>query len=199
MDAYDVLQISRDATLDEAEAAYHRLLRIHHPDVHASHGPEALAEAEAHTRELNQAIAVLRRTIRRQGPMPPGGWIEPPPGPPSDEATAPATCPICEAPVTSLDEFERHLALRHGELGRKRRRTRPPSPRVASMSRWLVDAWYAVPVVFAAFPGILGYWLYLELGLPPLGVQRPSADYGAVALLSITAFWALRTTIPRRE
>jgi hypothetical protein len=131
--------------------------------------------------------------------VPPGGWIETPAPTPASESTGPASCPICDAPVGSLDEFERHLARRHGQLGMQRR-THPRSTRLDRASRWLVDAWYTTPVVFAAFPAILAYWLYLEvLGLPPLGARGAEGGYGLVAFLGITAFWALRATIPRRD
>jgi uncharacterized C2H2 Zn-finger protein len=48
------------ASLDQAEAAYHRLLRIHHPDLHQEGGAHELAAAEARTRALNAAIAQVR-------------------------------------------------------------------------------------------------------------------------------------------
>lgn len=60
MDPYEVLGIPPTATLDDAEAAYHHLLRIHHPDMHHGAGPDAVAAAEKRTRELNAAIGLVR-------------------------------------------------------------------------------------------------------------------------------------------
>lgn len=60
MTPQEVLGISPGASLDEAEVAYHQLLRRHHPDLHQASGPEALAAAEARTRALNSAIEWLR-------------------------------------------------------------------------------------------------------------------------------------------
>jgi hypothetical protein len=57
---YEVLGIARDASLAEAEDAYHRLMRQEHPDVHHHAGPDRVATAELRTRDLNAAIAAVR-------------------------------------------------------------------------------------------------------------------------------------------
>lgn len=69
-DPYEVLGLAPDATLDDAEHAYHhRLLRCH-PDLHTAEGPDAVRRAENETRDLNEAITRLRRGYR---PYRPGG------------------------------------------------------------------------------------------------------------------------------
>ena len=60
IDCYAILGIQWTASLEEAERAYHDLVRQWHPDRFHNAGPEALEEAEARTRELNDAIATLR-------------------------------------------------------------------------------------------------------------------------------------------
>lgn len=65
-DPYRILGVPSGASLDEAEDAYHRLLRQEHPDLHHTAGPERVADAERRTRELNAAISAIRdaETIR---------------------------------------------------------------------------------------------------------------------------------------
>ncbi len=61
-----MLGVAPGTSAGEAEDAYrHRLLSCH-PDLHAAEGPEAVARAEAETRELNQAIDLIRRGYRPQ-------------------------------------------------------------------------------------------------------------------------------------
>jgi curved DNA-binding protein CbpA len=59
-DAHATLGLAPGASLDEAEEAYYRLLRLEHPDLHQGAGPERVAQAEQRTRELNAAISALR-------------------------------------------------------------------------------------------------------------------------------------------
>jgi hypothetical protein len=59
-DPYAVLGIPRAATLDQAEEAYLRRMRLEHPDVHHLAGPERVAEAEQIARELTGAIHEIR-------------------------------------------------------------------------------------------------------------------------------------------
>jgi DnaJ like chaperone protein len=56
-DPYEVLGVSRDASLDEIRAAYRRLMRAHHPDLLAARGvpPESVAIATARVARINAA------------------------------------------------------------------------------------------------------------------------------------------------
>ncbi len=60
MNPYQVLGVAPTASMDEIEAAYRHQVRAHHPDLHQGESPEALAEAEAVTRSLNEAMALVR-------------------------------------------------------------------------------------------------------------------------------------------
>jgi curved DNA-binding protein CbpA len=60
LDPHRVLGVPRGVSIEEAEDAYHRLLRHEHPDLHHGAGPERVAHAERRTRELNAAISTLR-------------------------------------------------------------------------------------------------------------------------------------------
>ncbi len=71
MTPYEILGIAPSASLDEAEAAYHRLLRIHHPDLHQDESADAIAAAELRTRACNVAIEQIR-IDERSGPLPAG-------------------------------------------------------------------------------------------------------------------------------
>lgn len=60
MNPYDVLGVSPASSLAEIETRYRLLLREWHPDVHYASGPDAVARAEAMTRELNAAMSRIR-------------------------------------------------------------------------------------------------------------------------------------------
>ena len=60
MNPYQVLGVAPTASMDEIEAAYRQQLRAHHPDLHQGESPEELAAAEATTRSLNEAMALVR-------------------------------------------------------------------------------------------------------------------------------------------
>jgi curved DNA-binding protein CbpA len=59
MNPYQVLGVA-PASMDEIEAAYRQQVRAHHPDLHQGEPADALAEAEATTRTLNEAMALVR-------------------------------------------------------------------------------------------------------------------------------------------
>jgi hypothetical protein len=66
-DPYDVLGVGEDATDNEIEAAYRRLVEIYHPDRFSGNRPEVRAEAERRMHDLNVAHDQLRgrRRARR--------------------------------------------------------------------------------------------------------------------------------------
>lgn len=55
---YDILEVSPSATLAEIKRAYHRLARLHHPDLNR----QAL---DTHIKRLNEAYQVLRDPHKR--------------------------------------------------------------------------------------------------------------------------------------
>ncbi|MGH2497059.1 MAG: DnaJ domain-containing protein [Ktedonobacteraceae bacterium] len=55
---YDILEVSPSATLAEIKRAYHRLARLHHPDLNK----QAL---DTHIKRLNEAYNVLRDLQKR--------------------------------------------------------------------------------------------------------------------------------------
>lgn len=55
---YDILEVSPSATLAEIKRAYHRLARLHHPDLNK----QAL---DTHIKRLNEAYQVLRDLHKR--------------------------------------------------------------------------------------------------------------------------------------
>ena len=55
---YDILEVSPTATLAEIKRAYHRLARLHHPDLNR----QAL---DTHIKRLNEAYQVLRDLHKR--------------------------------------------------------------------------------------------------------------------------------------
>jgi molecular chaperone DnaJ len=58
-DYYEVLEVPRDATVDDLRRAYRRLAKQYHPDVNKEPG------AEEHFKEINEAYAVLSDDGRR--------------------------------------------------------------------------------------------------------------------------------------
>jgi len=100
MNPFQVLGVGPDAPPDEIELTYRRLLRAHHPDLHQGADPAELAEAEQRTRELNQAMALIRAGWRPRADVPGGfrfddrprsraSWPPPRGAPASDQAPPP--------------------------------------------------------------------------------------------------------------
>jgi len=58
---WDVLGVSRSASMDEIKRAYHSKLRMYHPDRVNGLGPEFIRMAEDRTRELNSAFEQAKR------------------------------------------------------------------------------------------------------------------------------------------
>ncbi|GAC1568100.1 MAG: hypothetical protein NVS3B14_16190 [Ktedonobacteraceae bacterium] len=57
-DYYDILEVPPTATLGEIKRSYHRLARLHHPDLNK----QAL---DSHIKRLNEAYQVLRDPQKR--------------------------------------------------------------------------------------------------------------------------------------
>ncbi|MGH9182582.1 MAG: J domain-containing protein [Acidimicrobiales bacterium] len=66
MTHYEVLGVPPDASVAEIRRAYLRLARRYHPDMSATAGAAAQAEAERRMRAINQAWAVLGDRSRRE-------------------------------------------------------------------------------------------------------------------------------------
>ena len=60
MSPYRVLGVAPTTSTSEIEAAYRRLLREHHPDLHATGSAEERDAAERRTRELTLAMEAIR-------------------------------------------------------------------------------------------------------------------------------------------
>jgi hypothetical protein len=144
MDPYSILGISPGASADQAEEAYRRMLLREHPDLHAVDGPDAVARAEARTRQLNEAIRHLRHSSRsglgtsgvgRSGAgaagasRSPRDWLGYPVTPDGQLVYDAVPCPLCGDAVRSLDEFDRHLSARH------------PTHAALDASRKRIDRW----------------------------------------------------------
>ncbi|MEZ5141450.1 MAG: DnaJ domain-containing protein [Acidimicrobiales bacterium] len=71
MNPYEVLGVTPAAPIEEIEATYRLRLREWHPDLHQAEGPDAVAAAEARTRQLNAAMARIRQEFKEGGP---GAW-----------------------------------------------------------------------------------------------------------------------------
>jgi hypothetical protein len=128
MDAHQVLGLPPNATLDDAEDAYRRLLRVHHPDLHQHEGPGPLAAAELRTASLNAAIDHFRR-ITKAAPVgsyerfDARAWD---PAPMEDDHPLVA-CPLCDEWFATAPSLRAHVTGVH-EMhldGRRRRRALP--------------------------------------------------------------------------
>lgn len=174
MNPYEILGLPVSATRDEIESTYRALLRRHHPDLHHAEGPEAVATAEAATRRLNEAIALLR-----------AGWL-PPSGASTGSSTGgngsrfedrfgfhtdPATdwfgnpldrriradsvdCPFCGLAFTDAVVYRSHLASDHG-YGEPVVPP-PPRPRRRLAERFVWLGW--VPAPWLWFLVVLVAW-----------------------------------------
>jgi uncharacterized C2H2 Zn-finger protein len=135
MDAHQVLGLPPSATLDDAEDAYKRLLRIHHPDLHQHDGPGALAAAELRTAAINAAIAHFRRVARSTpaGGVPyrgfdPTAWENDP-----EDDLPQVSCPLCDEFFTTAGTLRAHVTEQH-EMRFNRTRPARRLPRVPSVS-----------------------------------------------------------------
>lgn len=155
---FDILGLTPDATIEQAETAYRAGLRNWHPDLHQSRGPAAVADAEAHTRALNEAIGAVRAGWR---PTPFGGTTSSVSSRTSD-GTPSAKCPLCTASFVDLPTYEHHLLDVH--------RVRGPRPPRTGLH--IVDTIGKLRYVPAWLPALLsiGAFIYLRLAFIPLWI-----------------------------
>lgn len=74
MNPYRELGVTPAASIEEIEARYRLLMREHHPDFHQDAGPDALAEAERRTRNLNWAMDRIRQDRETEAETPAWTW-----------------------------------------------------------------------------------------------------------------------------
>ena len=194
MNPYLVLGVAPTASTDEIEAAYHQALRAHHPDLHQGGAPEDLARAEAVTRQLNEAMALIRGGWR--GPA--GRYDSPPPWPPppgsGDGAagwngqwgdgfqTGPdadwfgnplgprpmvdsVSCPMCAKVFTEAPAYRTHLERVHHLTP-----TGSPAPRAGRRDRLRWLTWLPAPTL-SLFVVLVLYWMLVTSLLPtPLAI-----------------------------
>ena len=166
-DPWAALGLPGTATVAEAERAYRRLAKHHHPDA-AGDDPARRADAEQRMVELNAAIAAVRAGSPA-AEVGTGWWRGSPPGddadwfgfplrddPDAGPAPGPTSCPACGAPMGRLDDLAAHLRTAHG---RRRGRRRGPS----LVDRLDTLAW-RTPIVFVSvLVGLTGLVLALWL------------------------------------
>lgn len=62
--AYDILQVSPNASMEEIKVAYRRMVRLYHPDQVSGLGQELQDVAESHMKEINAAYEELSKYHR---------------------------------------------------------------------------------------------------------------------------------------
>lgn len=189
-----MLGIDPGADVEEAEEAYHRLLRRYHPDLHQSGGPDALAAAEARTRALNAAMTQIRSGAAAGWRAAPSASEPGAPGQPGDvgdhadeadqadeadhaetgqwagtafaDPPPVAACPFCGQPFAVSRAMKRHVLVDHHiRLTRKARPTRF-NGRIARQLRLMrfVSVWYVLPINVLVA-------LMIGIAVAPLDVQ----------------------------
>src|SRR6185503_6077407 len=133
MDPHQVLGLPPTATLDDAEDAYRRLLRVHHPDLHQGDGADALATAGRRTQALNTAIRQIRGTVGTPvATAPRGPWPADAGAPAPDHDQPMVACPLCGEWFSTAPSLKHHVTSLHDlrmdrRRRRRRRRRRTPS------------------------------------------------------------------------
>jgi hypothetical protein len=141
MDAYQVLGLAPSASLDDAEDAYRRLLRLHHPDLHQHDSPDALAAAELRTRALNAAIRQIRAGARVHTTVPSAAhdapaWSGPATVDLGDDPPLVA-CPLCGEWFATAPSLKAHVTTHH-ELRLDRRHRARRRRRHQPMALWVL-------------------------------------------------------------
>lgn len=67
---FDILELARDATIDEAKQAYKDLVNIWHPD-RFSNNPRLKQKAEERLKEINQAYETVKSLLSSRKPLEP--------------------------------------------------------------------------------------------------------------------------------
>lgn len=187
MNPYAVLDVSPAATLTEIETRYRSMLLIYHPDLNRQKGPEVVAQAEKKTRQLNAAMAILRRqhpaggvkvgsTERPSeraassgpstGPRSNGGAYAD--GVPFSWGPAPAdpnrvyNCPLCGNITENLPDFEEHVARAHNISLDPRAKGKPPRRRIVPIGTFGAIFRFIVWVAIV----IGSVWIYLWFTSP---------------------------------
>lgn len=113
---HNVLEIKPDATLDEAQAAFHKIARMAHPDLHRSSlTPDELEQVEAAYSRCAAAYQELRTVRTQTGRM----RVIQDPGVPSTQAIPVAPAPGSAPPMSSKATVAYRKAessLRRGDL-----------------------------------------------------------------------------------
>jgi len=181
MDAHQVLGLSLTATLDDAEDAYKRLLRVHHPDLHQHEGPGPLAAAELRTAALNGAIDQFRRVAASGAAIStetfdPKIWDEP-----AEDDHPQVRCPLCEEWFSTAPALKQHVTATHEmRLDRTRRHSR--RRRAGS---WPIGFFAPANALVAVVAGvgasrllgsaILALWV-MALAMAPTAIRLLSGD-----------------------
>jgi hypothetical protein len=174
MNPYEVLGVAPAATRAEIEAAYREMLRAHHPDMHQGESPEQLESAEATTRNLNEAMALVRAGWR---PLPGttaayqdnGGrwdesftsgpdhdWFGNPLGPKGAESV---DCPLCGLVFAEPIVYRSHLEHDH-RIGMAR-----PAATEVRPDRWHWLTFVPAPAFWLCFVLLL-YWAAVATFIP---------------------------------
>lgn len=106
-DHHATLGVTRDATLEDIQAAYRLRARLLHPDRHQGAGDDVVREAERSMKALNEAYSVLKAQTKR-APGAQAGGTAPPRTPPRAEPSGPPETPKGE----QLSTLHRYLMTR---------------------------------------------------------------------------------------
>lgn len=180
MRPHDVLGIQPTASIEEAEAAYRRLLHAHHPDRFVDGSSEQLAAAEARTRDLNEAIARLRAARSRASEgvwagHSGTGWGEAP-----DHEELGHACGLCGQWFETRVALQEHVTYDHRVRGGGRGR---PAAKPLQVLDWLVQ-----PTVIWAVAGGLLLVLWVS-SVHCSGAECGRTSDSARVLAGVLAVW----------
>ena len=168
-DAWHALGLPPTASVAEAERAYRRLAKHHHPD-RVGDDPAARQRAAHRMASLNAAIAAVRRGQGAVASVP------------DVAARPPVPCPRCGATFTRADDLRAHLWDAHtGRWSRRRRRGGPALDRLAAVA-WRTPLWYLSALGVLA--SLAATWWVLDVAPGREAVDRllPPADMAPRAL-----------------
>lgn len=191
MDPYRVLGLPSTASIEQAEAAFRRLLKEVHPDRQVGADEPTLAAAAERTRQVTAAIALIRagwRAVPRD-PRPPTTPPPPPGSPPPEGRTRDwfgnpldpeerhdgVACPFCGERFWRVDVFELHLGSRHPTAD-PRGAKHDPIGAVVRRLRFLPAPSFTLAV-------LLGLWWALVVWATPPPVERVGIWIGVIGFL----------------